>query len=85
MSDFYYEITDNGYHIFDRNDETFHVHQYEPYIPDKTKSYEENAKAQIEEIKASSAAAPVQSDDDLTGVVTWDALAAAYTKGVNEA
>lgn len=48
--DLYYEITDNGYHIYDRNDPLFHIHQYEPYIPDSTKSYEENAQAQIEEL-----------------------------------
>ena len=50
MKDLYYEITENGYHIYDRNDPLFHVHQYEPYIPDHTKSYEENAHAQIEEL-----------------------------------
>lgn len=49
LKDLYYELTDNGYHIYDRNDPLFHIHQYEPYIPDKTKSYEENAKAQIHE------------------------------------
>ena len=48
--DLYYEITENGYHIYDRNDPLFHVHQYEPYIRDHTKSYEENAQAQIEEL-----------------------------------
>ena len=48
--DLYYEITENGYHIYDRNDPLFHIHQYEPYIPDPTKSYEENAIAQIEEL-----------------------------------
>lgn len=50
MKDLYYEITENGYHIYDRNDPLFHVHQYEPYIPDHSKSYEENAQAQIEEL-----------------------------------
>lgn len=50
MKDLYYELTENGYHIYDRNDPLFHVHQYEPYIPDPTKSYEENAQAQIEEL-----------------------------------
>ena len=50
MKDLYYEITENGYHIYDRNDALFHVYQYEPYIPDKTKSYEENAQAQIESL-----------------------------------
>lgn len=50
MQDLYYVIEENGYHIYDRNDPLFHVHQYEPYIPDPTKSYEENAQAQIEEL-----------------------------------
>lgn len=50
MKDLYYVIESNGYHIYDRNDSLFHIHQYEPYIPDKTKSYEENAQAQIEEL-----------------------------------
>ena len=48
--DLYYEIYENGYHIYDRNNSLFHIHQYEPYIPDHTKSYEENAQAQIEEL-----------------------------------
>ena len=47
MKDLYYEVTENGYHIYDRNDNMFHVHQYEPYIPDKMKSYQENAEGQI--------------------------------------
>ena len=50
MKNLYYELTENGYHIYDRNDPLFHVHQYEPYIPDKSKTYEENAQAQIEEL-----------------------------------
>ena len=50
MKDFYYEITETGYHIYDRNDPFFHIHQYEPYIPNPSKSYEENAKAQIDEL-----------------------------------
>lgn len=50
MKDLYYVIEENGYHIYDRNDEFFHVHQYEPFIPDHSKSYEENAQAQIEEL-----------------------------------
>ncbi len=44
-----YEITDNGYYIL--VDGVRAIHQYEPYIPDKTKSYEENAKAHIEGLK----------------------------------
>ena len=50
MKDLYYVIEENGYHIYDRNDPLFHIHQYEPYIPDHTKSYEENAQAHIEEL-----------------------------------
>ena len=49
MKDLYYTIDENGYHIYDRNDSLFHIHQYEPYIPDHTKSYEDNAKAQMHE------------------------------------
>lgn len=48
----YYVIEENGYHIYDRNDSLFHVHQYEPYIPDKSKTYEENAQAQIAKLMA---------------------------------
>ena len=46
-----YEVTENGYYILINEKKV--IHQYEPYIPDKSKSYEENAKAQIEELKAS--------------------------------
>lgn len=45
--DLYYEIYNKGYHIYDRNNSLFHIHQYEPYIPDHSKSYEENAQLQI--------------------------------------
>lgn len=48
--DLYYTIEENGYHIYDRNDQLLHIHQYEPYIPNPTKSYEENAQAQIAEL-----------------------------------
>lgn len=50
--DLYYEIEENGYHIYDRNDSLFHIHQYEPYIPNRELSYEANAKAQIAELMA---------------------------------
>lgn len=45
-----YEVTENGYFIFINGKKV--IHQYEPYIPNPSKSYEENAKAQIEELKA---------------------------------
>ena len=50
--DLYYKIEENGYWILDKNDPMLKIHQYEPYIPDHTKSYEENAKAQIAELTA---------------------------------
>ncbi|MBO5870829.1 MAG: hypothetical protein J6Q89_08780 [Clostridia bacterium] len=43
-----YEILENGYKI--KNNGKDWIVQLEPCIPDKTKSYEDNAKAQIEEI-----------------------------------
>lgn len=45
-----YEVTENGYYILVNGKKV--IHQYEPYIPDKTKTYKENAEAQIEEMKA---------------------------------
>ena len=45
-----YEVTENGYFILINGKKV--IHQYEPYIPDKTKTYKENAEAQIEEMKA---------------------------------
>lgn len=44
-----YELTEDGYFIFIDGKKV--MHQYEPYIPDPSKSYEENAIAQIEELK----------------------------------
>lgn len=46
-----YEITNDGYYILINGEKV--IHQYEPYIPDKSKSYEENAIAQIEELRQS--------------------------------
>lgn len=45
--DLYYELTETGYHIYNRNDALFHVHQYEPFIPHPELTYEENAQLQI--------------------------------------
>ena len=45
-----YEVTENGYFIFINGEKV--IHQYEPFIPDHAKSYQENAEAQIEELKA---------------------------------
>lgn len=50
MRSLYYVVKDNGYHIYDHNDSGFHIHQYEPYIPDRTLTYEENAQAQIDRL-----------------------------------
>lgn len=43
-----YNILENGYQIL--NDGKVWIEQIEPFIPDKSKSYEENAKAQIAEL-----------------------------------
>ena len=45
-----YEVTDNGYKIY--LDGQQWIHQYEPYIPNPSISYEENAIAQMEELVA---------------------------------
>lgn len=60
---FYYELTENGYWIKDEDDELFKIHQYEPYIPDKSLSYEENAKKQMAEIATGRYAGMVQSGE----------------------
>ena len=44
-----YEVTENGYYILINGEKV--IHQYEPYILNKELSYEENAKAQIKEMK----------------------------------
>ena len=45
-----YEVLEDGYKIYlDGGD---FIHQYEPYIPNPSISYEENAIAQIEELVA---------------------------------
>lgn len=43
-----YQIESNGYLILKDNEPW--ISQYEPFIPDKSKSYEANAIAQIEEL-----------------------------------
>ena len=45
-----YEILEDGYMIYKGG--TAWIHQYEPHIPNKELSYEENAIAQIEELVA---------------------------------
>jgi hypothetical protein len=73
MKDLYYELTSDGYHIYDRNDSLFHIHQYEPYIPDHSKTYEENAKAQIHEFMVQEYVEAVTSS-----TMTIDAVPAEY-------
>lgn len=80
MKDLYCEITDNGYHIYDRNDELFHIHQYEPYIPNKSISYEENAQAQIHDIMVNDYIHLVINDD-----ITLDDVPEEYYEEVKAA
>lgn len=49
MKNYAYEITEEGYYILKNGIRI--IHQYGEYILDKTKSLEENALAQIEELK----------------------------------
>ena len=78
MKNLYYELTENGYHIYDNNDPLFHIHQYEPYIPDESKTYEENAQAQIHEFMVSEYASLVMS-----GEITIDEVPDEYKEEVN--
>lgn len=55
-----YEILENGYKILNNGKDW--IVQLEPCIPDPTKSYEENAKAQIEEILNPPAPEPTEMD-----------------------
>lgn len=41
--DVYYDILDDGYKIYIGQTSRPSIHQYEPFIPDHTKTYEENA------------------------------------------
>lgn len=62
MEDTYtYEVTENGYYIYINGKKI--IHQYEPYIPNPNISYEENAKAQIAELKASKNAQKEEKTD----------------------
>ena len=60
--DLYYELTSDGYWIFDRNNELFRIHQYEPYIPYPELGYEGSAQKQIEDFLTP--AAPIEPMDN---------------------
>ena len=59
--DIYYDILENGYKIYIGQTKRALYYQYEPYIPDPSKSYEENAKDMCEELTKE----PTNSDMDL--------------------
>ena len=67
-----YEVTENGYYILINGKKI--IHQYEPYIPDKTKTYKENAESQIEEMKSYDEKAKIdktnieQMQEDITNI-----------------
>lgn len=81
-----YEITEDGYYILIDGNKV--IHQYEPYIPDKTKTYKENAEAQIEELKQADSQNAQrktnieQMQSDITDLQL--ALTEIYEMGVNE-
>ena len=80
MKDLYYVTEENGYHIYDRNDPLYHIHQYEPYIPDHSKSYEENAQAQAHELMVSAYVEAV-----IGGEITIDDVPSEYKEEVEAA
>lgn len=47
--DIFYEILDDGFKIYIGQQVRATIHQYEPYIPNPSKSYEENAKDMCED------------------------------------
>lgn len=67
-----YEVTENGYYILINGKKI--IHQYEPYIPDKTKTYKENAESQIKEMKSYDEKAKIdktnieQMQEDITNI-----------------
>lgn len=48
--DVYYDILDDGFKIYIGQSVRPTFHQYEPYIPDPSKSYEENALMMCEDL-----------------------------------
>ena len=52
--DVWYDILDDGFKIYIGQTIRPVIHQYEPYIPDPTKSYEENAKTMCEQLCSTS-------------------------------
>lgn len=79
MKTLYYELTNDGYHIYDENDNLFHIHQYEPYIPNRELNYEENAKQQIHEIMVGEYAGLVYE-----GNMNFEDVPAEYQEEVQE-
>lgn len=77
--DLYYEVVENGYHIYDRNDSSYHIYQYEPYILNKAKSYQENAEAQIHELMVGQYTAEVINE-----TITIDDVPEEYREEVQE-
>ena len=77
-----YEILEDGYMIYKGG--TAWIHQYEPYIPNKELSYEENAIAQIEEIIASHEASKNQPSMEQRIAMLEAQLAALKEQQINE-
>lgn len=64
----YYEITDDGYKIYAGDSDHPTYHQYEPYIPDHSKTYEENAIAQCSELAIDYKNEHVSIEDRVTNI-----------------
>lgn len=62
----YYDILEDGFKIYVGQTTQPSIHQYEPYIPDPTKSYEENAIQMCEDLCAT----PVNNQSSIEERVT---------------
>lgn len=66
--DIFYEILDDGYKIYIGQQSRPSIHQYEPYIPDPAKSYEENAILMCEELSGSRITPIDHTEERLTNI-----------------
>lgn len=65
---YWYEILDDGYKIYIGDVDYPTYHQYEPFIPDHSKSYEENAIAHCKSLSDTITNPPVSIDERITSV-----------------
>ena len=66
--DIYYDILENGYKIYIGQTKRALYYQYEPYIPDPSKSYEENARDMCAELAKERTNPDAELDVRLTNI-----------------